>query len=115
VTSLADALALVPGVMLGRVDSSGWAVGIRGFTGRLARAQLVLLDGRSVYDPLFAGTYWEVQDTFIEDVARIEVVRGPGGTLWGANAVNGIVSIVTRPASPDPGGAALAGRGDARS
>jgi iron complex outermembrane receptor protein len=111
VTSLADALALVPGVMLGRVDSSGWAVGIRGFTGRLARAQLVLLDGRSVYDPLFAGTYWEVQDTFIEDVARIEVVRGPGGTLWGANAVNGIVSIVTRPASQTQGGLLSLGGG----
>jgi iron complex outermembrane receptor protein len=112
VTALADALALSPGVAVARADSSGWATGIRGFTGRLARAQLVMIDGRSVYDPLFAGTYWEVQDTLLEDIDRIEVVRGPGGTLWGANAVNGIVSVVTRSARQTPGGLVSVGVGN---
>jgi iron complex outermembrane receptor protein len=111
VTSLADALTLVPGVTVARADSSGWAVGIRGFTSRLARAQLVLIDGRSVYNLLFAGTYWEVQDTVLDDLERIEVVRGPGGTLWGANAVNGIVSIVTKNASQTRGGLVSLGAG----
>jgi iron complex outermembrane receptor protein len=110
-TALADALGLAPGVTLARADSSGWAAGIRGFTGRLARAQLVLIDGRSVYDPLFAGTYWEVQDTLLEDVEHIEVVRGPGGTLWGANAVNGIVSVVTRSSAATTGGLVSVGVG----
>jgi iron complex outermembrane receptor protein len=111
VTSLADSLTLVPGLTVGRADSSGWAMGIRGFTGRLARAQLVLIDGRSVYNQLFAGTYWEVQDTVLDDVERVEVVRGPGGTLWGANAVNGIVSVVTKPASQTRGGLVSLGAG----
>jgi iron complex outermembrane receptor protein len=111
VTSLAEALRLAPGATVARADSSGWAVGIRGFTSRLARAQLVLIDGRSVYDPLFAGTYWEVQDTVLEDLERIEIVRGPGGTLWGANAVNGIVSVVTKPPSQTQGGLISLGGG----
>jgi iron complex outermembrane recepter protein len=112
VTALADALTLVPGVTVARADSSGWATGIRGFTSRLARSQLVLIDGRSVYDSLFAGTYWEVQDAVLDDLERIEVVRGPGGTLWGANAVNGIVSVVTKPASQTRGGLVALGGGN---
>jgi iron complex outermembrane receptor protein len=103
VTSLVEALRLVPGVQVARIDSSRWAVGIRGFADRLARSVLVLIDGRAVYSPLFAGTYWEVQDTLIEDVDRIEVIRGPGGTLWGANAVNGIINIITRDAADTQG------------
>jgi len=112
VTSLADTLRLAPGVQIAQVDSNKWAVGIRGFTSRLARAQLVLIDGRSVYNPLFAGTYWEAQDTLLEDVERVEVVRGPGGTLWGANAVNGVVNVITRSAQETKGGFATAGAGN---
>jgi iron complex outermembrane receptor protein len=95
-TSLPELLRSVPGVHVAQIDAGRYAIGIRGFADRLARSMLVLIDGRAVYSPLFAGTYWEVQDTFIEDIERIEVVRGPGGTLWGANAVNGIINIVTK-------------------
>src|SRR5712664_2194435 len=95
-TSIPEALRLVPGVEVARIDSDKWSLGVRGFTGRLSRSVLVLIDGRSVYNPLFAGVYWEVQDTLLEDVDRIEVIRGPGGTIWGANAVNGVINIVTK-------------------
>src|SRR5713226_7875736 len=95
-TSIPDILRLVPGVEVARIDSNKWSLGVRGFTGRLSRSVLVLIDGRSVYTPLFAGVYWEVQDTLLEDVDRIEVTRGPGGTIWGANAVNGVINIVTK-------------------
>lgn len=111
-TSLAETLRLAPGVQLAQVDSNKWAVGIRGFTSRLARAQLVLIDGRSVYNPLFAGTYWEAQDALLEDVERVEVVRGPGGTLWGSNAVNGVVNVITRSAQQTQGGFATVGAGN---
>jgi iron complex outermembrane recepter protein len=112
VTSIPEALRLAPGVHVARVNSSQSAVGIRGFTNRLARSQLALMDGRSLYTPLFAGTYWETQDTLLEDVARIEIVRGPGGTLWGANAVNGIVNIVTKDAKDTQGWFVSAGGGN---
>lgn len=102
-TTLAEALRLAPGVQVSRVNSNQWAIGIRGFASRLARSVLVLVDGRSVYTPLFAGTYWEVQDVLLEDVERIEVIRGPGGTLWGANAANGVINIVTRSAKDTHG------------
>src|SRR6267154_1563105 len=95
-TSIPDALRLVPGVEVARIDSNKWSLGVRGFTGRLSRSVLVLIDGRSVYTPLFAGVYWEVQDTLLEDVDRVEVIRGPGGTIWGANAVNGVIDIITK-------------------
>jgi iron complex outermembrane recepter protein len=97
-TTLAEALRLAPGVQVSRISSNQWAIGMRGFASRLARSVLVLIDGRSVYTPLFAGTYWEVQDVLLEDVERIEVIRGPGGTLWGANAVNGVINVITRSA-----------------
>ena len=102
-TSLPEVLRLAPGVQVARLDAARYAVGIRGFADRLARSMLVLIDGRAVYSPLFAGTYWEVQDTLLEDIDRIEIVRGPGGTLWGANAVNGIINIVTRRAQDTTG------------
>ena len=102
-TSLPDVLRLAPGIQVAQIDGAKWAVGIRGFADRLSRAMLVLIDGRAVYSPLFAGTYWEVQDTMLEDVERIEVIRGPGGTLWGANAVNGIINIITKDASQTQG------------
>ncbi len=93
---LPEILRLAPGLQVARQDAGRYAVGMRGFADRLARSMLVLMDGRAVYSPLFAGTYWEVQDTLLEDIDRIEIIRGPGGTLWGANAVNGIVNIVTK-------------------
>src|SRR5688500_768521 len=102
-TNIPDILRLIPGVQVAQIDSVQYAVGIRGFQGRLSRSVLVLIDGRSVYTPLFAGTYWEVQDTLIEDIDRIEVIRGPGGTLWGANAVNGVINIITRHAEETQG------------
>ncbi|MGE0363543.1 MAG: TonB-dependent receptor plug domain-containing protein [Vicinamibacterales bacterium] len=102
-TTLVEVLRLAPGVHVARQDGGRHAVGVRGFTDRLSRAMLVLIDGRAVYSPLFAGTYWEVQDVLLEDVERVEVVRGPGGTLWGANAVNGVISIVTRRAAQSQG------------
>src|SRR5882672_10029328 len=95
-TSIPEVLRLVPGVEVARIDSSKWSIGVRGFGSRLSRSVLVLIDGRSVYTPLFAGVYWEVQDTMLEDIDRIEVIRGPGGTIWGANAVNAVINIITK-------------------
>src|SRR6266404_5050542 len=95
-TSIPEVLRLVPGVEVARIDSSKWSIGVRGFGSRLSRSVLVLIDGRSVYTPLFAGVYWEVQDTLLEDIDRIEVIRGPGGTIWGANAVNAVINIITQ-------------------
>jgi iron complex outermembrane receptor protein len=111
-TSLPEALRLAPGVQVAQIDGGKWATGVRGFSDRLSRAMLVLIDGRAVYSPLFAGTYWEVQDMMLEDVERIEVIRGPGGTLWGANAVNGIVNIITKGAAQTQGLLATGEAGD---
>src|SRR6266481_5979548 len=102
-TSIPEVLRLVPGVEVAQIDSSTWAVGMRGFGSSLSRSVLVLIDGRSVYTPLFAGVYWQVQDTLLEDVERIEVIRGPGGTIWGANAVNGVINIITKSAKDTRG------------
>jgi len=102
-TMLAEVLRMAPGVHVAQIDSFRWAVGMRGLADRLSRSILVLIDGRPVYNPLFAGTYWEIQDYALNDIDRIEVIRGPGGTLWGANAVNGIISIVTRSAEETQG------------
>lgn len=104
VRTVADAMRLAPGVHVARVDANTYAVSIRGLGGSLSRAVLVLVDGRSVYTPFFAGTYWETQDVLLADIDRIEIIRGPGGTLWGANAVNGIVNIITKPAADTVGG-----------
>src|SRR5690348_7997525 len=88
--TIPDLLRLIPGVNVSQIDSSQWAIGIRGFQGKLSKSVLVLIDGRSVYTPLFAGVYWDMQDVMIEDIDRIEVIRGPGGTIWGSNAVDGV-------------------------
>jgi iron complex outermembrane recepter protein len=111
-TTFPEALRLAPGVEVARIDANHWSVGIRGFGSRLARSVLVLIDGRTVYTPLFAGTYWEVQDTLLEDVDRIEVIRGPGGTIWGPNAVNGVINIITKPARETRGDFTSAGGGN---
>ena len=103
VRELPEALRLVPGMHVGRVDANKWAVTTRGFNSLFANKLLVLIDGRSVYTPAFSGVFWEAQDVVMADVERIEVIRGPGGTLWGANAVNGIINIVTQPAAKTRG------------
>jgi len=112
VTSIAEALRMAPGVQVARIDANKWAVSIRGLNGRFANKLLVLMDGRSLYSPLFAGVYWEVQDTAMEDIDRIEVIRGPGAALWGANAVNGVVNIITKSADLTNGGLLSAGGGN---
>jgi iron complex outermembrane receptor protein len=98
ITSIPEALRLAPGVEVARSGAHSWSIAVRGFNSDLSNKLLVLIDGRSVYSPLFAGVFWDVQDTLLEDVERIEVVAGPGGTLWGANAVNGVINIITRSA-----------------
>jgi iron complex outermembrane receptor protein len=103
VTNIADALRLAPGVEVGRFTSTSWAVGIRGLQNNFSKSVLVLIDGRNVYTPLFAGVYWDVQDMPLENIDRIEVIRGPGGTIWGANAANGVINIITKKATETQG------------
>lgn len=102
-TTVPDLLRLVPGVHVARIDGNQWAVSVRGFNGRWANKLLVMIDGRSVYSPLFSGVFWDVFDVPVELIDRIEVVRGPGGSLWGGNAVNGVINIMTRGAAADGG------------
>ena len=111
VTSIPEALRMAPGLEVARIGSDKWAVSARGFNSFLANKLLVLMDGRSVYQPLFAGVYWNLQDTMLEDIDRIEVIRGPGATLWGANAVNGVINIITKRAKDTEGGLLAAGGG----
>ncbi len=111
-TSIPEALRMVPGLYVARIDSSRWSITSRGFFDEFSNKLLVLIDGRSVYSPLFAGVYWDVQDTLLEDIDRIEVIRGPGATLWGANAVNGIINIITKNAANSQGWLITAGAGD---
>jgi iron complex outermembrane recepter protein len=106
-TSIPEALRLAPGVDVARIDASKWAISARGFNGRFANKLLVLIDGRSVYTNLYSGVYWDQNDVMIEDVERIEVIRGPGATMWGANAVNGVINVITKKAR-DTQGALLA-------
>jgi iron complex outermembrane receptor protein len=96
VTNIPDALRMVPGVNVARADSNSWAISIRGFNSTLANKLLVLIDGRSIYNPVFGGVLWEAHNLLLTDIERIEVVRGPGGALWGANAVNGVINIITK-------------------
>jgi iron complex outermembrane recepter protein len=103
VTSIPDALRMAPGVDVAQGASGSWSINIRGFNKGLADQLLVMIDGRTVYNPLFAGTYWELQNMPLQDIDRIEVVRGPGGTLWGANAVNGVINIITKKAQETQG------------
>ncbi len=102
-TSIPEVLRLVPGVQVARINTSSWAISVRGFNSSTANKLLVLIDGRAVYDPLFSGVYWDVQDTALADIERIEVIRGPGASVWGANAVNGVINIITKKASDTRG------------
>ena len=112
VTAIPEALRMAPGVQVARIDGNKWAISSRGFNGRFANKLLVLMDGRTVYSPTFGGVYWDVQDTMLEDIERIEVIRGPGASLWGSNAVNGVINIITRSAAQTQGGLLSAGAGN---
>lgn len=103
-TNIPELLRMVPGVSVHKVNSHAWDISARGFNNSIfANKMLVLIDGRSVYTPLFAGVFWDVQDVVLEDIERIEVIRGPGGTLWGANAVNGVINVITKKAKDTQG------------
>ncbi len=110
--NIPETLQMVPGLEVARIDENKWAIGSRGFNGRFDDKLLVLIDGRSVYTPLFSGVYWDVQDVPLEDVDRIEVIRGPGATLWGANAVDGVINIITKPAKETQSGLVKVEGGD---
>jgi iron complex outermembrane receptor protein len=102
-TSIPEALRLAPNLQVARVDARNYAVTARGFNSPFENKLLVLVDGRTVYSPLFSGVFWDVQNLVLEDIDRIEVISGPGSTLWGANAVNGVINIITRPAEQTQG------------
>ena len=112
-TSLPEALRLAPNLQVAQVNSSQWAISSRGFNNVLANKMLVMIDGRTVYTPLYAGVFWDVQDVLLEDIAQIEVVSGPGGTLWGANAVDGVINVVSKSAADTQGLYASASVGSA--
>lgn len=109
--SIPDALRGVPGLHVAQLSGGRWSVSARGFSNLFSDKLLVLRDGRSVYTPLFAGVYWDVQDVAIDEIDRIEVIRGPGGTLWGSNAVNGVINILTKRAAESQGTYLQAGGG----
>ena len=110
-TSIPDALRMAPGVQVERVGTDKWAVSIRGFNGLYDNKLQVLMDGRSVYSPLFSGVLWEQLDTLMEDIERIEVIRGPAAVSWGSNAVNGVINIITKKAADTQGTLLTAGGG----
>ena len=111
-SSIPELLRMVPGLDVAHIDANKWAISSRGFNELFADKMLVLIDGRTMYTPLFSGVYWDVQDTLLEDIDRIEVIRGPGATLWGANAVNGVINIITKQAKETQGGLVTVGTGN---
>ncbi len=110
--SLPEALRLAPNLQVAQASASAYAISARGFKSSAANKLLVLIDGRSVYTPLFSGVFWDVQDVMLEDIERVEVISGPGGTLWGVNAVNGVINVITRSAASTQGALAAAGTGN---
>jgi len=111
-TNIPDLLRMVPGLDVARIDAHTWAVSVRGFNARFSSELLVLIDGRTVYTPTFGGVYWDVLDLPLGNIERIEVIRGPGASVWGANAVNGVINIITRNSSETHGGLLVAGDGN---
>ena len=112
VTSIPEALRMVPGMQVARLNGNTWSISTRGFNYIFANKLLVLIDGRTVYSPLFSGVNWDVQDTLMEDIDRIEVIRGPGAALWGANAVNGVINVITKKAADTQGSLVSLGAGN---
>ena len=110
-TTIPDLLRMVPGLDVAQLDANSWAISSRGFNDQIADKMLVLIDGRSVYDPTFSGVLWDQQNVPLEDIDRIEVIRGPGATVWGANAVNGVINIITKSSKVTQGGLVTAGGG----
>jgi len=111
-TNIPDLLRMVPGMDVAQINANTWAISARGLNSRFSNELLVLVDGRNVYTPTFGGVFWDVLDMPFEDIERIEVIRGPGATIWGANAVNGVINIITRKASETRGGMLVAGGGN---
>ncbi len=112
VRSIPEALRMAPGISVAQLDASRWAVTARGFNGQFANKLLVMIDGRTVYSPFFSGVFWDTQDVVLADIERIEVIRGPGGALWGPNAVNGIINVITRHSQDTLGNYILGGAGN---
>lgn len=111
-TTLPDALRMAPGLEVAQISGNTWAVSSRGFNDAFANKMLVLVDGRTVYSPVFSGVFWDAQDILLADVERIEVIRGPGAALWGSNAVNGVINIITKTAAKTQGTTLTAGGGN---
>jgi iron complex outermembrane receptor protein len=112
--NIPDLLRMAPGVEVAQINANEWAISIRGFNTVFSNKVLVMIDGRTVYNDEFSGVYWDQIDVPLEDIERIEVIRGPGGTVWGANAVNGVINIITSSAADTKGGLAVAGSGNAQ-
>jgi len=110
-TAIPDLLRMVPGLQVGQMQAGAWGVSARGFNSQNSDKMLVLVDGRSIYSPIDKGVFWDEQDIPLEDIERIEVIRGPGATMWGANAVNGVVNIITKKAKDTQGSLAAASAG----
>ena len=110
-TNIPDLLRMVPGLDVAQVNGSTWAVSSRGFNDQVANKLLVLIDGRTVYSPLFNGVFWDVQEVPLENIERVEVIRGPGAAIWGANAVNGVINIISKTASETQGSLITGGGG----
>jgi iron complex outermembrane receptor protein len=112
VTSIPQALRMVPGLQVAQIDANKWGISSRGFNGRFSTNLLVLMDGKAIYTPAFSGVFWDREDTLMEDIDRIEVIRGAGAAMWGANAVNGVINIITKSAKDTHGGLLTGGAGN---
>src|SRR5881409_1741154 len=110
-SSLPEALRLATNLQVAQVNSRDWAISARGFNSTTANKLLVLIDGRTIYTPLFSGVFWDVEEVPLADIDRIEVISGPGATLWGANAVNGVINVIIKNAGETQGVLATAGGG----
>ena len=111
-TNIPDLLRMVPGLDVAQINASNWAISARGLNGQFSNELLVLIDGRNVYTPSFGGVFWDTLDLPLENIERIEVIRGPGAAVWGENAVNGVVSIIRKKAGDTKGGLVTAGGGN---